>query len=310
MAHKKAQDVWRVRFVIPSEAVEVFETALEPHFEAFLCFLIEDGGPLHGQWQVDAYSPAKPDLPAMQAAIALAAKVSGVPDPDLTIEHEAPRNWLAENLQTFPPIRAGRYFVHGSHYTDPLPRGTVPLLVDAATAFGSGEHQSTYGCLLALDRLAKRRHPLRIGAGRGLDMGCGSGILALAMARTWKIPVIATDIDEESVRVARFNTRRNGVGDLVECFPGDGFKTRRVRQAAPYDVICANILARPLCSMARDLSRTLAPGGRVILAGLLNRQEPMVLAAYRMQGLHLERRIRLAPWSTLVLKRASPTRYR
>lgn len=303
MAHKKAQDVWRLRFIIPPSAVEAFETALEPHTDAFLCFEIEDGGPHHGLWQVDAYAAAKPDLPAVHAALGLAAAVSGVATPDLTVEHEAPRNWLAENLQTFPPIRAGRYFVHGSHIQGRAPFGTIPLLVEAATAFGSGEHQSTFGCLLALDDLARRRHPLRIGHGRALDMGCGSGILALAMARTWKVPVVATDIDEESVRVTRFNARRNGVANLIDAFPGDGFKSRRVGEGAPYDLVCANILARPLCAMAKDLARSLAPGGRVVLAGLLSRQEPMVLAAYRMQGLRLERRYRLSPWSTLLLRR-------
>lgn len=304
MAHKKAQDVWRVRFVIPQHAVEAFETALEDHCEAFLCFLIEDDGPQHGQWQVDAYSPSKPDMAGMTTALALAAKAVGIADPELTIEHESARNWLAENLQTFPPIRAGRYFVHGSHFEGRPPHGAIPLLVDAATAFGSGEHQSTYGCLLALNDLAKRGEPLRIGHGRALDMGCGSGILALAMARTWRVPVVATDIDEESVRVTQFNARRNGVADLMTCFPGDGFKTRQVWQDAPYDIVCANILARPLCSMSNLLAQSVAPGGRVILAGLLNRQEPMVLSAYRAQGLSLERRYRLAPWSTLVLKKA------
>lgn len=308
MAHKKAQDIWRVRFIIPAEAVEAFETAVEPLFESFVCFLVDAEGPHDGLWQVDAYAPAKPDMGALQSGMALAARVAGIPEPELTIDHEAPRNWLAENLQAFPPIRAGRYFVHGSHISDPAPYGSVPLLVDAATAFGSGEHQSTYGCLLALDAMARRRHPLRVGRGRALDMGCGSGILALAMARTWKVPVTATDIDEESVRVTRLNARINGVADLIDSFPGDGFKTRRVWESAPYDVICANILARPLCSMAKDLSAALAPGGRVVLAGLLTRQEQMVLAAYQMQGLRLERRIRLAPWSTLVLRRGGSPR--
>lgn len=302
MAHKKAQDVWRVRFTIPEPAIPVFETALDPHCGAFLCFEIEEEGPDKGLWLVDAYSDGPFDMPAVHAALALAATVSGVPEPVLHIEHEAPRNWLAENLQAFPPIRAGRFFVHGSHWTEPPPAGSVPLLVDAATAFGSGEHQSTYGCLLALDGFAKRNHPLKVGFGRALDMGCGSGILALAMAKRWRVPVIATDIDEESVRVTRFNAQRNGVAELVTAFPGDGFKSRGVKDGAPYDVICANILARPLCAMARDLARSLAPHGRVVLAGLLQRQESMVLAAYRAQGLRLERRIELDPWVTLVLK--------
>lgn len=301
MAHKKAQDVWRLRFVIPGEAVEAFEMALEPHTGAFLCFEIEDEGPQKGLWMVDAYSEGGFDMPAIHAGLALASQVAGVDEPAFEIEHQAARNWLAENLSTFPPIRAGRFFVHGSHWQERAPYGTVPLTIDAATAFGSGEHQSTYGCLLALDELAKRNYPLKVGQGRALDMGCGSGILALAIAKNWKVPVVATDIDAESVRVARFNAVRNGVGDLVETFPGDGFKTRRVQEGAPYDVICANILARPLCAMAHDMASCLAPGGRIILAGLLARQEPMVMAAYRAQGLRLKKRIRLEPWVTLLL---------
>lgn len=297
MAHKRAQDMWRVRFQAPPETIEAFETALDPLMEAFLCFEIEGST----DWQIDTYRPDKPDLAALNAAVALAAKVSGIPCPDIEVEHQAARNWLAENLTAFPPINAGRFYVHGSHIHTPPPPSTLPMLIDAATAFGSGEHQSTYGCLLALTDLAKQKHPVTIGAGHALDMGCGSGILAMAMALQWKIPVIATDIDEESVRVTKFNAHRNGLASYITAFPGDGFHTRGVKVNAPYDIICANILARPLCSMAHQLSASLAPNGRVILAGLLQRQESMVLAAYRAQGLHLIRRYPLAPWVTLVL---------
>lgn len=301
MAHKKAQDVWRISLTIPPEAVEVFELAFDPHTDAFLCFEIEEG-PEAGLWRVDAYNDGEPDLPRLTGAVALAAKVTGIDEPALEITHEPPRNWLAENLQTFNPIRAGRFFVHGSHFDGHAPWGSKPLMVDAGTAFGSGEHQSTYGCLLALDDLAKRNHPLKVGTGRALDMGCGSGILALAMASHWKIPVVASDIDAESVRVTRVNAALNGLSRYVEALPGDGFQTRRVHEAGPYDVICANILARPLCAMATDLAAALAPGGRVILAGLLARQEAMVLNAYRLQGLRLVRRYSLDPWVTVVLK--------
>jgi ribosomal protein L11 methyltransferase len=301
MAHRKAQDVWRISLTIPAAAVEAFEAAFEPYTDAFLCFEIDDG-PQAGLWKVDAYNDGEPDLPRLRAAVALAAAATGRAEPALDIVHEPPRNWLAENLQTFHPIGAGRFFVHGSHFEGRPPWGREPLMVDAGTAFGSGEHQSTYGCLLALDDLARRDHPLKVGHGRALDMGCGSGILALAMARHWKIPVVATDIDAESVRVTRVNARLNGLARYIEAFPGDGFTTRRVGAAGPYDVICANILARPLCAMAKDLAAALAPGGRVILAGLLARQEAMVVAAYRAQGLRLVRRYSLAPWVTLVLR--------
>lgn len=301
MAHKKAQDVWRIRFSVHRDVVPVFENALEPLCDALTIFGDDEDPSLKGMWELDAYSDGPMDMPKVHAALALAAMITGTQEPVVHVEHHAPRNWLVENLQTFPPIRAGRFFVHGSHWQDKIPAGSIPLLVDAATAFGTGEHQSTYGCLLALSDIAKRAEPMRIGHGRGLDMGCGSGILAMAMAKLWKVPVVATDIDEESVRVTRYNARLNGVADWMTCFPGDGFKSRQVPEGGPYDVICANILARPLCSMAKPLSAVLAPGGRVILAGLLERQEPMVLAAYRAQGLRLIRRYSLSPWVTLVL---------
>lgn len=297
MAHKKAQDTWRLRFAILPELVETFETALDGRVDAFLCFEIED----RPEWQIEAYCAEKPNLDELQAVIALSAQICGIDCPQVEIEHQAARNWLAENLQAFPPINSGRFFIYGSHYEGKIPAGRYPLLIDAATAFGSGEHQSTYGCLLALSDLAKQDRTVRIGRGKGLDMGCGSGILALAMARQWKIPVVATDIDEESVRVTRVNMRLNGLSPYMTAFPGDGFRSRGVKVGAPYDVICANILARPLCFMARDLAASLAPGGRVILAGLLQRQERMVLAAYRAQGLKLVKRYPLAPWVTLVL---------
>lgn len=303
MPIKKAEDTWRIRLMVPQAALDIYEAALEPHFEAFLCFEIEDGGPDHGKWAVDLYSDGPYDMTAVSVALSLAAGAAGIEEPPVTVEHEPPRNWLAENLQAFPPIQAGRFFVHGSHWSEPRPEGLVALQVDAATAFGSGEHQSTYGCLLALDRMAAAGDIAGPGA-RALDMGCGSGILGLAVARCWGIQVVATDIDEESTRVARINSGLNGVGDLMTIFAGDGFTSEGVRQQAPYHIICANILARPLCAMASDMARTLAPGGRAILAGLLVSQEEMVLDAYHAAGLRLCERIELDPWVTLVLESA------
>ncbi|EKV28223.1 Ribosomal protein L11 methyltransferase [Caenispirillum salinarum AK4] len=297
MTAKDSADIWRIQATVPKEAVPVFEAALEEHATAVLAFEIEDG-PEKDLWRLDGFGEGEPDRPAVIAAVAVAAKVAGIPEPEVTIAREQPRNWLAENLQSFPPIRAGRYFVHGSHHEDPPPVGTIPLLVDAATAFGSGEHQSTRGCLLALDELTGRRSFRKV-----LDMGCGTGILGIAAALTVNAPVTAVDIDAEAVRVTDFNARRNAVGPRVASYAGDGFKLGAVKRRGPYDLIFANILARPLMRMAKDVSANLAPGGKVILAGLLQRQERMVLSAYRMQGLVLEKRYKLDPWATLVLSR-------
>jgi ribosomal protein L11 methyltransferase len=173
------------------------------------------------------------------------------------------------------------------------------LTLDAGLAFGSGEHGSTRGCLRALEVVA-RRHPRRI-----LDLGTGSGILAMAAAMLLRRPVLATDIEPWSVRVAGQNARANGMGRLVRPVLANGWRGRSVQTHAPYDLVLANILARPLCRMAKDAALGLVPGGTVILAGLLASQARMVLAAHRRQGQRLEATWHEGAWTTLVLRKAN-----
>jgi ribosomal protein L11 methyltransferase len=185
--------------------------------------------------------------------------------------------------------------------TGAAPRGRTALILDAGVAFGSGEHNSTRGCLLALEQLAARTRqspPRRI-----LDLGTGSGILAIAAAKTLRRKVLATDIEPWSVRVARENAQLNQVHTLVRPILADGWRAAAVRKSGPYDLVFGNILARPLRAMAGDLARNLAPGGTAILAGLLRAQAADVLAAHRRCGLVLQRRIHLEPWTTLILRR-------
>jgi ribosomal protein L11 methyltransferase len=178
--------------------------------------------------------------------------------------------------------------------------GRTVLVLDAGIAFGSGEHASTRGCLIAFARATKDRRPMR----RVLDLGTGSGILAMAAAKRRRRKVLATDIEPWSVRVAAQNATMNGVGSLVRARHADGWGERHVRAGRPYDLVFANILARPLCAMARHMARGLAPGGTAILAGLLGTQARMVLAAHRRHGLRLERALPVGPWTTLVLRKA------
>ncbi len=180
-----------------------------------------------------------------------------------------------------------------------MPAERIGLRIDAATAFGTGEHATTRGCLLALDTLARRgpRH-------RVLDMGTGTGILAIAAAKTWRRPVLARDIDHEAVRIAGLNAARNGVGALVMARRSDGYLTRGIIDRR-FDLVFANILARPLMRMAPRLSRALAPGGIAVLSGLLGRQERAVLAAHRAQRLVLRRRIADDGWHTLMMAKGS-----
>ena len=250
-----------------------------------------------GAWLVEGFSDVPPAGVELETALALAWAEHGAP-PRPVLEKLPARDWIRENQESFPPRRIGRYFVYGSHHRAGIPPGSIGLLIDAATAFGTGEHASTEGCLRALDSLARRRRHRRT-----LDMGTGTGILAIAAAKTFAGGVLAADIDQAAVQVARENARRNGVARRVSAVWSPGYRSRRVLSRRPYDLVLANILARPLALMARDLRRALAPGGVAVLAGLIDRQEPYVLAAHRLQRLRLMRRIAIDGWRTLVLRR-------
>jgi len=289
--------VWKVELVVPDEAVEVFSAALEPLAAAVASFEI----PNAGAWRVEGYAPAMPDHDRLVIAVALAAAQAGVAEPDFICMPLEDRDWVAETQRATRPITAGRFFIHPSHYDGPIPPGCWAIEIDAGLAFGSGEHATTMGCLLALSDLASHRRFVR-----PLDLGTGSGILAIAMARAWRCRIIASDIDPDAVRVTAENARRNGVGNAISAVRAAGLSARTLQRRAPYDLVVANILARPLRSLAKDLARHLAPDGVVILSGLLDSQESLVLNAYRMQGLALIRRIERLGWSTLVLARRRP----
>ena len=254
------------------------------------------------EWRVEAYPPSSVLSPALAAELALAAAAAGGTLVEIGEGRLPDRDWLAENQLAFPPLRVGRFFIYGSHHRGRVPAGAIGIMLDAATAFGTGEHPSTRGCLMALDRLA-RRHRFR----RPLDVGTGTGILAVAAAKLLHRRVLASDIDRGAVRVARHNVARNGVAGLVRVSGADGYRDRAIRKL-PYDLILSNILARPLALLARDLARTLMPGGRAVLSGLLRRQEPIVLAPHRGCGIVLERRLVIDGWSTLVLRARSQSK--
>jgi ribosomal protein L11 methyltransferase len=248
------------------------------------------------EWHLEAY-PRSPILtPALTAQIALAVAATGGALVEIGEERLPARDWLAENQLAFPPLRVGRFFIYGSHYCGRVPAGATGIAVDAATAFGTGEHPSTCGCLIALERLAQRyrfRFPL--------DIGTGTGILAIAAAKLLRCRVLASDIDAGAVKVARHNIAHNGVAKLVQVRRTPGYRDRVLRKSG-YDLVLSNILARPLAVLAADLARALAPGGRAVLSGLLCRQEPIVLVPHRACGIMLERRLVIAGWSTLVLR--------
>ena len=282
---------WRIEVVVPRRAAAGVARALEPLCAAVSWFDRDDAGRVHG------YALARPDASVLARVLAEAAAELGIAAAEPRLAQVTPRDWLAETVRQFPPITVGRYFVHSAHFADSVPAGRIGLRIGAGSAFGSGEHPSTAGCLLALDRLARRRFAAP------LDMGCGSGILALAMVKTWRRPVLACDADAEAVRVTRRNARANGVLPLVRAIESRGYGARALRRAAPFDLVCANILARPLMRMAPHLARSLRAGGTAVLSGFLGRDAGAVLAAQRRVGLRLARRITVGDWHTLVLRR-------
>lgn len=285
---------YKIELITRRDGVERWSAALDGFAAAIAAFEIVPGG----DWRLEAYALEPPDPAAVEAALARAATEVGVAPPACHIQPLPPVDWLAQNRRDFPAQAIGRFFIHGAHHGAGVPAGRIGLKVDAATAFGSGEHATTRGCLAALDRLARRRR-----VKRPLDLGCGSGILALAIAKTWRTSVRAADIDPESVRVARANARLNGVARGLRIARSDGYRGLLVRRGAPYDLIVSNILAQPLARFAHELARALAPGGVAILSGLLVAQEAQVVAAHRRHGLALARRDRRDGWSTLELRR-------
>jgi ribosomal protein L11 methyltransferase len=247
-----------------------------------------------GRWRVAMYFRAAPDEKIIRALVAAAAG-NGAAEA-LRFERVAAKDWVRESLAGLAPVAAGRFIVHGAHDRARIPFNRIGIEIEAALAFGTGHHGSTRGCLLALDSLCKSRLRRRI-----LDLGTGSGVLAIAAARALRQPLLATDIDRSAVRAARANAALNRAGSFVEIIKADGVTGEQIRERAPYDLVLANILLRPLQRFAAPLTRLTAPGARVVLSGLLASQANAAIAAYR--GLALERRIDLDGWTTLVLVR-------
>ncbi|MEZ5936775.1 MAG: 50S ribosomal protein L11 methyltransferase [Hyphomonadaceae bacterium] len=247
-------------------------------------------------WSLDAFCLDQ-DI-AEQVAAIIAAEAPGLSPAVLPLED---KDWVAVSLEGLPAVEAGPFVVAGAHQLARAGGGRIPVWIEAGPAFGTGHHGTTKGCLLALAELARSR-PL----GRVLDIGTGSAVLSIAALKAGATSVLGTDIDPESVRVARENARNNHTGPRLRLMTATGANHVAIRTRAPYDLVMANILARPLVHLAPDIAKLVRPGGRVILSGLLAFQEPQVKAAYRGQGLTLVRRGRLHGWSTLVYERPGP----
>lgn len=284
-----------ISVTVPEAAMEAYEAALNSVCDTVGFFRDNKTG----DWRVEGVKKIAVRDDELTASLALAALLTGT---EATLERAATESegWLARTYAAFPEQFIGaRFAVRGTHAIGPTRPGRVTLTLDAGLAFGSGEHGSTRGCLIALETVARRK-PRRI-----LDLGTGSGILAMAAAKLLRRPVLATDIEPWSIKVTRRNAEMNRVGKLVRPKLADGWRHPAVRHGGPYDLVFGNILARPLCAMAKDLAANLKPGGTAILAGLLATQARMVLAAHRRNGLRLEKMLPQGPWTTLVVRKSA-----
>ncbi len=267
----------------------------EPPADALTLF--EDGA----EWRIEAYYA---ELPETDACADELASVSGLPRPDVTVEGVPDENWVALSQAALPPVAAGRFIVHGSHDRWRVPGGPVSIEIDAGEAFGTAHHATTSGCLEAISRVqvleaGSRRPYLDV-----LDLGTGSGVLAVALARMLRSArIVASDLDARSVEVAAENIRLNGASGRVRTLVAAGFGDSRLATGRRFDLIVANILAGPLISLAADVSRRLAPRGGLILSGILVPQAAAVIAAYRAHGLVVVDHRRLAGWSTITLRK-------
>ncbi|WP_162916637.1 50S ribosomal protein L11 methyltransferase [Dongia deserti] len=284
--------LWSVRLELDAKPVEhtrlALENALEPFGAAMSSFETDNGK----GWLIEVFSETKPAPGDVAAALRPLGRykpeVVRVPDKD----------WLAESRKGLPEFRAGPFFFYGSHFKGKAPRNLIGLEIDAGIAFGTGRHETTRGCLLAIARLAKTRK-----FKKPLDVGTGTGILAFGIARLCNVNVLAADNDAHAVRVARENAKVNKLTNQVRILRSDGYRAKAIRHGAPYDLVTANILANPLIQLAPGLARVLAKDGRAVLSGLLREQEKDVLAAHEAAGLTLDFRLRLGDWSVLVLRR-------
>jgi ribosomal protein L11 methyltransferase len=282
---------WRMRIALPEEAARRAMNILADRFAELPVAAFEEGG----AWTVEVSFASGAERKAVLAAL---RDTVGEPVRDATFEKTQTKDWVAASLAGLPPVRVGRFVVHGAHDRGKVGANQFGIEIEAALAFGTGHHGTTRGCLVAIERLGKARRPRRV-----LDIGTGSGVLAIAAARAFRRPVAAGDFDPVAVATARANARVNRAASFVRVVRAAGVDALAIRAAAPYELVLANILLPVLQRLARPLRVLLAKRAVVVLSGLLPVHANAVLAAFRTQGLTLVRRETMQGWTTLTLAR-------
>jgi ribosomal protein L11 methyltransferase len=287
----------RATFAIGNEltAKRVVDLLTESFFEGQAAIAAYEGP--GGHWGITMHFAQVPDQASIRELVSLAAGEEVARD--IAFDTVAAKDWVKATLEQLVPVRAGRFIVHGHHDRAKIPTNRLGIEIEAALAFGTGHHGTTRGCLLLLDHVLKAHRPRRV-----LDLGTGTGVLAIAAAKAQHRQVLASDVDPLSVRVARDNAQLNGTGNFVQTIRATGFSAPQFARHAPFDLALANILANPLRQMATPMARHLAPSGLVILSGLLPHQAQGVIAAYRARGIVLLRQLRIEGWSSLLMRKA------
>lgn len=250
-------------------------------------------------WNVEALFDFSPNMQVLNFLFKEAADKNRVEVPYLSLSLVPDIDWLSENRKSFPAITIGNFYIYGSHHEEEIPQDKISFKIDAATAFGTGQHATTQGCLLALEQLKEEGYiPLN-----PLDLGCGTGVLGMAMARLFGIDVTMSDCDIEAVEKADFNVVENNLSSQVSCCLAEGFASEKLKNKAPYDLVTANILADPLIQLAPDMAQYVRKDGIIILSGLLATQAESVKKAYEMSSFKEINRYPIDEWMTLVLKK-------
>jgi ribosomal protein L11 methyltransferase len=294
----KTPSTHRASFAIGSEqtAKRVADLLTESFFEGQAAISAYEGP--EGRWNIAVHFADPPDSASIRDLVGIAAGN----DVAQTIAFDIveAKDWVKATLEDLVPVPAGRFVVHGQHDRARLAPNKLGIEIEAALAFGTGHHGTTRGCLLLLDHILKAYRPRRV-----LDLGTGTGVLAIAAAKALHEKILASDIDPVSVKVAEENARLNMSGHLVQAIPATGFSAPQFAKAGPFDLVLANILANPLRQLATPMARHLAPSALVILSGLLTPQAASVVAAYRARGLVPVRHLRIEGWSSLLLRKVT-----